>query len=95
MDRCDSKMKIENFIRLAMNAIGLQIANTKTSLKSLFGFTLFCIQSDEKKNQMNDELVDDLVNKSIDRLTSLKAIKESSETEEYSLTLIANAAMAG
>lgn len=94
MDRCDSKMNIENFIRLAMNAIGLQIANTKTALKSLFGFTLFCIQSGEK-NQMNDELVDDIVNKSIDRLTSLKAVKESLETEEYSLTLIANAAMAG
>lgn len=95
MDRCDSRMNIANFIRLAMSAIGLQIGNTRASLKSLFSATLFQIQNREKENHSASELIDDIIDKSVEQLITLKAIKKPTENAKYTLTFMASAAMAG
>lgn len=88
MDRCDSKLMGDNFMHLTMGAIGLNIANTKRDLEKLHGCTLNRIQNQDNNN------LEQTVTKSIDQLITLNAIK-TDDTGEYSLTVVANAALIG
>lgn len=93
MDRCDSQMDFEDFVRLAMSAISHETANTTLMLRNLFDTTLFQIQRRQAEN--NDRAFDSetIINKAIEKLKSQAAIKEIED--KYELSSIAIAAMAG
>lgn len=75
-------------MHLTMGAIGLKIATSKSDLEKLHICTLSRIQN----RNTND--IEQTVDQSIDQLSNLKAIKKG-ENDEFILTTIASAALAG
>lgn len=84
-------MNTNSFLSLTTCAIGLKIASTKSSLIDLYNVTLHHLQNISSKNPISAE---EIIDKSLEKLTSMKAIVKS-ENGEYVLTQIAQAAMAG
>lgn len=91
MERCESRMNLNSFISLTACAIGLKIAPTKSSLLSLYQVTLHHLQNSSSESPVDAE---EIIDESLRELISMKAI-EKSENDEYVLTRIAEAAMAG
>lgn len=91
MDRCESNMNANSFLSLTTCAIGLKIAPTKSSLIDLYKVTLHHLQNASRTNPVSAE---EIIDMSLEKLTSMKAI-DTSANGEYVLTHIAQAAMAG
>lgn len=90
MDRCDSKMNADSFIRLTTYAVGLKLAVSKPRLKDLFDLTLFRIQ-----NRENGANVEELVEQSVNQLIKTEGLEKVNDKDEYTLTKIATAAITG